>query len=113
MSSSEVSVSCSSRDPKAKYKTPEGYNSKDGSGACPSSYNYDTEEIVDSSSKDKESGINFDLNWELDSSKPVVNEETGDVNDLVPKVMPTSKKMKKIFRQEFKTPPESIKNKKN
>jgi hypothetical protein len=112
MSSSEASVCSSRRDPKAQYKMPEGYDSEDGSGACPSSYNYDTEEIVDSSSKDKEPGIHFYLNWELDSSKPVVDEETGEVNDLVSKVTPASKKMKKIFRQEFKTPPESIENKK-
>ncbi len=61
MSSSEASV-CSSRgdDPKAQYKTPEGYSSNDGSGV-PSSYNYDTKEIVDSSSEE-ESGIHFDLN---------------------------------------------------
>jgi hypothetical protein len=79
MSSSKASV-CSSRgDPKMQYKVPEGYNSGYESGA-PSSYCYDTKEI-DSSSKE-ESGKYFDLNWELeDSSKPVINEETGQVNE--------------------------------
>jgi hypothetical protein len=57
--------------------------------------------------------LNLDLNWELILMKPVVYEQTGQVNDLVPKVTPTSKKMKKIFRQEFKTPPELIESKVN
>jgi hypothetical protein len=35
------------------------------------------------------------------------------VNELVQKVTPTSKKMKKIFRQKFKTPTESIENNKS
>jgi hypothetical protein len=51
------------------------------------------------------------LNWDLDSSKSIVDKTTGEVNDLVPKVMPVSKKMKSIFRQDFKDPPESIDNK--
>jgi hypothetical protein len=52
------------------------------------------------------------LNWELDLLKPIVDEQIGQVNDLVLKIMQTLKKMKKIFRQEFKTPPESIESKK-
>jgi hypothetical protein len=52
------------------------------------------------------------LNWELDLLKPIVDEQIGQVNDLVLKIMQTLKKMKKIFRQEFKTPPELIESKK-
>jgi hypothetical protein len=59
---SEALVSSSSRDPKMQYKMPEGCNSADESGVT-SSCCYDTKEI-DSSSKE-ESGIHFDLNWEL------------------------------------------------
>jgi hypothetical protein len=66
---------------------------------------------IDSSNKE-ELGIHFDLNWEFNSSKPVVNEKTGQVNDIIPMVMSTSKKMKKIFRQEFKTSLQLIENKK-
>jgi hypothetical protein len=72
--------------PARPYKTPEGYNSD----SCPSSYCYSTEKI-DSSDND-ESEIKFDLNWDLDLSKLIVDKTTGEVNDLIPKVTPVSKK---------------------
>jgi hypothetical protein len=41
----------------------------------------------------------------------IVGKTTSEVNDLVPKFTPVLKKMKSIFRQDFKDPPESIDNK--
>jgi hypothetical protein len=48
------------------------------------------------------------LNWDLDLSKSIIDKTTGEVNNLIPKVIPVSKKMKSIFRQDFKDPPELI-----
>jgi hypothetical protein len=104
-SSSNDDESMNDDAPARPYKTPEDYISD----SCPSSYCYSTEKI--NSSDDDESEIKFDLNWDLDSSKSIVDKTTGEVNDFVPKVTPVSKKMKSIFRQDFKDPPESIDNK--
>jgi hypothetical protein len=103
-SSNDKSINQGPAPAPAPYKTPEGYNSD----SCPSLYCYSTKKI--DSSNDK-SEIKLDLNWDLDSSKLITNKTTDEVNDLVPKVTPVSKKMKSISRQDFKEPPESIDNK--
>jgi hypothetical protein len=82
-------------------KTPEGYSSDN----APTSYYHSTEKIDSSNDKTE---IKFDLNWDLNSSKSIVDKTTGEDNNLLPKVTPVLKKMKSIFRQDFKDPPESI-----